>query len=287
MPMGRRFVLLAVLPLASLGVAGVWWGLMSEPPPASSNPAVAVAPLPIATAIVAPRPRPAPAVPAASAAPPLRDAPSDPSQFQREVQQALSSDRRGLAGPAAEHIAACLGMERMRPQLEAVMQEHQRRLLREQYAEAVADNERFFAACQSLDAASRAQLIPLLRRSLQEGGRGAAALLVSELRGFDPGREPEAVAALKRDAWACDRLSIASLNRLERRHPQLLTPDELGAIRQLQLDSAFLKPRVDQVGMAGLPEWLKAPAEADPAEVARLAALIRSQCTEDVDEAAR
>lgn len=222
------------------------------------------------------------AVPVASAAAPTRDERPDPATFQREVQQAWSSDKPGLAGPAARHIAACVGLETERDGMQAAMEAHQRAQPGPHYREAVAGVEQFFAGCQALDAASRSQLVPLLRRSLQEGDRGAAVELARQLgQGFDPVREADAMAALRRDAWACDRSSISKLGLLARQHPLLLTPNELGALRQMQRDNLLALHGASQPGMTGLLERFKPPAEADPAEVARLAAEIQRSCTDE------
>lgn len=133
-----------------------------------------------------------------------------------------------------------------------------------------------------MDAAARAQLLPLLRRSLQEGDRGAGAALARQLgKDFDPARETEAVASLRRDAWACDRSSISTLGLLSLRHSQLLTANELGAIRQMQASHPMWAGAASGARFSELMERFKPPAEADPAEVARLAATIQARCAPD------
>jgi hypothetical protein len=143
-------------------------------------------------------------------------------------------------------------------------------------------------ACQAVDATSRAQLLPLLRRSLAEGDKGAAAALMSALgSNLDLAAEPNLVPALRRDAWACDRLSQSQLALLARRYPQLLTPNEVGVLREWErasgvrlvasMQKAASGPLPEAV-LSSLMERFKPPPEADPAEVARLSAEIQSRC---------
>lgn len=151
-----------------------------------------------------------------------------------------------------------------------------------------ASHQAMVASCQAVDAASRAQLVPLLRRSLAEGDKGAAAGLVQALgKDFKLADEPAVVPALRRDAWDCDRSSQRVLDILARRDPQLLTPNEIGALReQMYLSDGSSLERV--IRAEGDPkrkailEQLKAsyqpPPGADPAEVARISADIQSRC---------
>jgi hypothetical protein len=277
-----RLALLTVFLLAVFGIVWLGWGGSGEA--GSEAPAVptpAPMPAPMAPAAAASLPvTAAVAVRTASGAAPTRDARSDPSKFQREVQQALSSDKPGLAGPAAQHIAACVGLEKERDGLRAAMEARQRAQPGPHDREAVVGVDQFFAGCQALDAAARAQLLPLLRRSLQEGDRGAGAELARQLgKDFDPAREPAVVAALRQDAWACDRSSINVLSLLSRPHPQLLTANELGAIRQMQGRRAMWMHAAGDVALSRLMDRFKPPAEADPAEVDRLAAGIQARCS--------
>ncbi|MEO6276520.1 hypothetical protein [Roseateles sp.] len=284
---GIPLVVAAVLVLSAFA----WWrsdgAAPTEPAPvpvAQTQPAPLASAVPTAVRAV----DTAPALPAvtrsASAAAAAQAPRVDVSKFQRDVQQAVSSDEPGLAGKAAQELAACEGLEKERDRMQASMEARQRTEPRSNYREAVTGMEQFFAGCQALDAAARAQLLPLLRRSLQEGDRGAGVALARQLGSdFDPAREPEAMASLRRDAWACDRSSISTLSLLSSRHPQLLTPNEQGAMRQMQRSSPMARALADgQPAQRALMERrFKLPADADPAEVARLAATIQAQCKDD------
>ncbi|MFG6432260.1 hypothetical protein [Roseateles sp. LYH14W] len=227
------------------------------------------------------------AVPASAV---LRRPPADVSRRQRDIQLAVSSDQRGKAGEAAKHIQTCMAAERnaeqRRQRLESILQ-------KEKAPEAVANvlragHDELLASCQAVDAAARAQLVPLLRRSLAEGDKGAAAGLVRALgKDFNLADEPGVLPALRRDAWDCDRSSQGALDVLARRDSKLLTPNEIGALRdQLRLErgqslEAAIRAEADPKRKAIL-EQLKAsyqpPPEADPAEVARISAEIQSRC---------
>jgi len=254
-----------------------------EPPPLSAPP-VAQA-LPASPSAIAPSAEAVwqPAAPASAVAIPRP--PPDVSRMQREIQIAVSSDERGKAGEAARHIKTCESVEKLRAQVDAGWHrksEADGRAL-------LAGMQQDLASCQAVDAASRAQLVPLLRRSLAEGDQGAAAALVSALgKGFDMASEPTVVAALRRDAWACDRVSQAWVSTLAAQHPRLLTPNEIGALREQQraeiskgTEEARRRPDVDSAHKAALESLLasfKPPPGADPAEVARLAADIQGRC---------
>lgn len=129
--------------------------------------------------------------------------PRDALRLQREIQFALSSDARGRAGVAARHILRCQALERLLASNEpgsGVTLDH-----------SVDD----LSACQAVDAASRAQLVPLLRRSLSDGDKGAAESLVKALKpDFSPAAEPEIMAGLRRDALDCHRPSLLELHYL-------------------------------------------------------------------------
>lgn len=226
------------------------------------------------------------AVPASAV---LRRPPADVSRRQRDIQLAVSSDQRGKAGEAAKHIQTCIAAER-----NAEKQRQRLETIGQKYPEPVvgalrAGHDELLASCQAVDAAARAQLVPLLRRSLAEGDKGAAADLVLAIgsRNFSPADEPGVVPALSRDAWDCHRSSQGVLEILARRNSQLLTPNEIGALRdQLRLErgpvlEAAIRAEGDQKRKAIL-EQLKAsyqpPPEADPAEVARISAEIQTRC---------
>ncbi|MFT7775066.1 hypothetical protein [Roseateles sp.] len=211
----------------------------------------------------------------------------DVSRLQREIQFAFSSDQRGKAGEAARHIKACATLERLHGRTEAGWHHKSeadgRALLTYTQQELV--------ACQAVDAASREQLVPLLRRSLAEGHRGAAASLIVELgAGFDPSAEPDVVAGLRRDSWACDGVSQAILRGSALMHPRLLVPNELGALNELE--RMRLGARTEQlrrmtdadpkskVAFDKLMDGLKLPPDADAAEVARLVAEVQARCAD-------
>jgi hypothetical protein len=247
-------------------------------------------PTPLAQARPAePAPSAAPAaqpvlLPAASASAVSERQPPDVSRMQREIQMALSSLERGKAVEAARHILRCIDAERWAaafPQGSVDRSKFER--------DWVAANERLLPACQAVDAASRAQLVPLLRRSFAEGDKGAAAkLALATVREFEPAAEPAVMAALRRDAWDCDPQSVSQLYGLAVQHAQVLTPNELGALRaqlfgQIRVEhEAALRKSLDGVqlkaAMAGLQAAFGPPPGADPTEVARMAADIQSRC---------
>lgn len=189
----------------------------------------------------------------------------------------MSSDKPGLAGPAAQGIHGCLSWELLAPTMRALAEDKQRAKPTAGYGEFVAFMDHFRAACQGLDAATRAQLEPLARRSLQEGDRGAAAVLVWHLdKALDPAREPDVVTALKRDAWACDLDSVAALDSLSDRLPQLLARSEWAAIGRL----ARSRPMLGQVWRP-LQTASTPPADAFAAEVDGIIAVIQASCVKD------
>jgi hypothetical protein len=264
------------------------------PVPAPAPPVVSVAPAepappPVAVAAASPPGVASAAIPASAV---LRVPPMDVSRLQRDIQLAISSDQPGKAGEAARHIQRCLALERD-PERQRKSREAFARNLSEPVASAMRTiQHQMDAACQAVDAASRAQLVPLLRRSLAEGDKGAAAGLVQALgKSFNLADEPDVVPALRRDAWDCDRSSQLVLSSLVRRDPQLLTPNEIGALRDQQLRwsgrglETAIRAEGDPRRKAILEQLLASyqpPPEADPAEVARVTADIQSRCTDGV-----
>lgn len=208
--------------------------------------------------------------------------------MQRDVQLAIGSDQRGKAGEAARHIQRCMAFERNPERARQATEDILGRMPESLAGVMRAKHQELVASCQAVDEASRAQLVPLLRRSLAEGDRGAAAGLVQALgKSFNLADEPGVVPALRRDAWDCDRSSQSVLSSLVRRNPQLLTPNETGALRDQQriwqgqgLEAA-MRAEGDPKRKAIL-EQLKAsyqpPPEADAAEVARISAEIQGRC---------
>ncbi|RZJ09508.1 MAG: hypothetical protein EOP39_11220 [Rubrivivax sp.] len=216
--------------------------------------------------------------------------PLDASRMQREIQMAVSSQERGKAGRAAQHILDCASAEATAEANRQRAAEQTPLVADPRWRDMVAANDRLLPSCQAVDAASRAQLVPLLRRSLTEGDKGAAAHLAAALleAGFKVVDEPAVVAALRRDAWDCDRMSLGMLNWLASRHPQLLTPNELGALREQQRAyvsvevEAALRTSPDNLELKAAMDHTRAlfkpPPGADPAKVARMAVDIQSRC---------
>lgn len=257
----------------------------APPPSALAAPTVSVAaaePAPsAATAAASVSAMPASAV--------LRLPAMDVSRLQRDIQLAMSSDQRGKAGEAARHIQRCLASER-EPERQRTSKEEFAQKFSEPVANAVRTiQHQLDASCQAVDAASRAQLVPLLRRSLAEGDKGAAAGLVQALdKNFDPAEELAVVLALRRDALDCDRISQLVLGRLVRRDPLLLTPNEVGALRDQEriqfskhMDALLRRAEGDpkrRAAVEGMLATFKPPPEADASEVARISAEIQSRC---------
>ncbi|MCE4552969.1 hypothetical protein [Pelomonas cellulosilytica] len=283
--------------LASLiGLGVLAWRLIAgqaggEQVPALPPAAQAAPALPEAGPASAPLPA-LPTLPAASQAPasePAREAflkpPPDVMRLQRDIQFAISSNEPGKAGKAAQLIKRCEMLDQMRERLKAGGPMKVDDITKTRLT-ALLDMEA--PACQAVDAASRAQLVPLLRRSVAEGDKGAAAALMSALgSNLDLAAEPDLVPALRRDAWDCDRPSLSQLALLARRYPQLLPPNEVGALREWErAGGARLIESMQKAASGPLPEAVlshlmerfKPPAEADPAEVARLFAEIQSRC---------
>ncbi len=209
--------------------------------------------------------------------------------MQRDVQLAIGSDQRGKAGEAARHIQRCLALERDPERNRQAMEAMLRRLPEAAAGSFRASHQELVASCQAVDESSRAQLVPLLRRSLAEGDKGAAAGLVRALgKDFNLADDPDVLAALRRDAWDCDDGSQRALSNLARRDPQLLPPNEIGALRDLEriqfsksMEALLRQAEGDTKRQAVLQAMLatyKSPPEADPAEVARISAEIQSRC---------
>lgn len=282
-----------LLPLAALVVLATAWWLRKDtvpserplvPPLAQEQPtASAPASAAVATPFAASSQPPSASTPAALSGRALPDV----SRMQREIQMALSSDERGKAGKAAQHIRLCQSAERTAQWLRDGSAAQRLGADERRLREIAASNEQLLPGCQAVDAASRAQLVPLLRRSLAEGDKGAAALLVIALEpGFRAADEPTVVAALRRDAWSCDRSSLGQLGMLAERQPQLVTPNDVGVLRELRRGFAGVEPVSRQTGgdarrkeaMDRRMAAFAPPPGADPAEVARQAAEVRSRC---------
>lgn len=292
----RHLIPLAVVAAVAASAWAWWQGDAAAPPeapaaqPASAPVSLAqvwpTAPPPVAVAssaaVAALPPAPAPSAPVRRAAPDL-------SYMQRAIQMAVSGDQPGKARQAAQYIQMCESLERIDKRMRDGMVPQRPQISEERQRQLAAGRQQMLASCQAVDEASRAQLVPLLRRSLAEGDKGAAASLVRVLGTgtFDMATEPAVVAALRRDAWTCDRSSQSVLQLLTRRNPQLLTPNEVGALREqqrtfLSANALLQKLPVGDADRAQVLDRmqasLKPPPEADPAEVARMAAEIASHC---------
>lgn len=294
-PVVRRLAWLAgVACVGALAFAVTHWRGDSDAMPQQASvpapsPPVAPAPAPPqeeASAATTAASVPPMAMPASAV---LRRPPADASRKQRDIQLAIGSDQRGKAGEAARHIQRCLVLERDPELARQRMEEILRRLPEAAAGVMRAGHQEMVASCQAVDAASREQLVPLLRRSLAEGDKGAAAGLVQALgKNFNLADEPGVIPALRRDAWDCDRSSQLVLSSLVRRDPQLLTPNEVGALRDQQriqlgqgLEAVLRKAEGDpkrQAAIEGMLATFKPPPEADAAEVARISAEIQSRC---------
>lgn len=204
--------------------------------------------------------------------------------MQREIQMAISTDQRGLARTAARHIQLCLAVELRDQWVREGIAAQKLSLDEARLREIRAGDERVRASCQAVDAASRAQLVPLLRRSLAEGDTRAAASLVTALgEGFKISNEPAILAGLRRDAWNCDRSSLGLLGGFAERQSQLLTPNEVGALREMRRGFAGVNAETGgdpkrKEAMERRLAFFRPPPGADAAEVARMAADIRSRC---------
>lgn len=256
------------------------------PAPSPSVVSAPAVPVDEASAVTATASVPTMAMPASAV---LRRPPVDVSRMQRDIQLAISSDQRGEAGEAARHIQRCLALERNPERARQSTEDLLRRMPESVAGVMRARHQELVASCQAVDAASREQLVPLLRRSLAEGDKGAAAGLVHALgKNFDLVDEPAVLPALRRDAWDCDRISQSVLSSLARRDPQLLTPNEIGALRDQQriqlgksLEAALRKVEGDPKRRAALELMMASfqpPPEANPAEIARMSAEIQSRC---------
>jgi hypothetical protein len=223
------------------------------------------------------------AVPASAAPPGLA---LDVSSFQRDIQQAMASLQRGRAADAARHIETCRSMDRLGAGMWAALEAGRARMPVAAYTDAVAQVQQIQVACQAVDTASRAQLAPLLRRSLGEGDRGAAAALVVALGpDFQPAVEPEVIVSLRQDAQACDLPSEGVLKRLSGRGATVLMPDELDALRSVQRrDSiwALLPPDspAARAGFESLKQRLGASPGATPMEVAQSMGGVQTRCVD-------
>lgn len=225
----------------------------------------------------------------ASAAALLQRPSLDVARLQREIQAAINSNEPGKAGKAARHIERCLYVERNGMQLREELDEKQRSAPDAGNREKLAGIEQLEASCQAVDAAARAQLVPLLRRSLAEGDTGAATSLMRALgSAYDPMTQPDIVAGLRRDAAACNLVAVAALSRIAEEHPDLLTPNEIGVLRELQraeiraiYNTAAVRSGLDERDKAMVDrmlDGLKPPPGSDAAEVARVVAERQTRC---------
>jgi hypothetical protein len=256
----------------------------------SSNRPLQVAPQPRTQGSAEPTPaQPASAThssdtPALTTAAPLD---RDPSRIQRLVQQAISSPVPGLAAKAAAEIQLCIDIEFSATFMREVLEDVQREKFRPRVAQMLEEDELRLRSCQALDAFARSQLVPLIRSSLKEGDLGAAADLVQELKAdFHPQQEPEAVAALKRDAWGCHDPSISAIVSLAAGGAGGFSNAEIATALRLQnrgLDQ-MLAPMSEAVRQASRADRnsLAARYPAEPSEVATVLKSVDVRCRPDI-----
>lgn len=249
--------------------------LQPQPPMRQAErtpPVAAAAALPVAAA-------PVPAMPASE---PLRSQPPDASRMQREIQLALHSAERGAARKALKYLHDCWAVRQVGDRQRAALDAGRHRMSEAAYSEALSQFEERQRGCQAIDANSRGQWEPLLRRSLAEGDEGVSTRLVLALgERFDPAAEPAIVAGLLRDAWACDGLAFVMLRPLARKHSPLIGPHVAGAVNALDRAQLTAYVKKNPAGNAEVDRQLAelvTPADADPAEVARLVSDMRTRC---------
>lgn len=272
--------------LCTLGLAALawWWqgGAPTAPEPASA-PSGASAPAGAALAEALPGSAPPAANRAAASATAATAAQApgprpDPSRMQRAIQLAVSSQQPGKAREALQYLHDCWFVAEEGNLRREALDDERHAMSEAAYLTAVARLEDERQACQAIDASSHAQWVPLLRRSMAEGDIGAATRLSLAL-GLDKAvAEPEIAAGLVRDAWGCNGMALAGLRGVARRHPRLLSPHVVGAVYELERLQLSTSPNMDPALRTRLLAGLKQPANADPAEVARLVAEMQRRC---------
>jgi hypothetical protein len=202
----------------------------------------------------------------------------DPAARQLLVQAALSNGQPGLAAPAALAIASCTANEQRADRMRAALTRMHPAMGDARFRMMWDHIESELRLCQALDASSRAQWLPLMRRGMKEGKLGTAAELVMAFEGtpYEEAAATEALAYLRRDARQCDRLSMWLAHGMSRKQEGRLTVEEAEAFRQLlkkQRDAdpdpvlRVLRNYLDESGNPG-----------NPVEVERIVAEISAHC---------
>ncbi|RVU43791.1 hypothetical protein [Rubrivivax rivuli] len=202
-----------------------------------------------------------------------------PAALAQLVQAALSGNETGLATRAAVAIGGCFAMDALDGLPERIHSAEVQALMSRELElamQAWRDNER--RRCQALDAFSRTQWLPLLRRGLAEGRMGDANDL---LLAFMVGPHSEQVMSevfpyLRRDAFRCDESALASLHGWEWPSDNSLTRNEAVAVWQV-LKSLY-EAKSDDWWHKRASELTPPIQAGDPAEVQRIGKAIRSNC---------
>lgn len=252
--------------------------LQPQPPMPRLEPTVLTSPLPVLPAEAA-------SAPAAAATAAPRSPLPDGSRMQREIQLALHNPERGAARKALKYLHDCSVATKVGPRQRASLEEERHRMTEAAFMKALTRLEEEQRSCQAIDANAHAQWVPLLRRSLAEGDEGVAAHLVLALgERFDAAAEPEIVAGLLRDAWACDGLAFGMLRPLARSHSPLLDPSVAGAVNALDHAQITAFAKANPMRPAELARELAElvpPANADPAKLARLVSDMKARCPDE------
>jgi len=168
-------------------------------------------------------------VPADSASKPIRKPRLSP---RRAVEVAQQSGLPKDAIVAAVEIRSCKLMAGSAQKLLELNAERGRKT-RRPISEIVAPLEAKERMCQELDAYMIGQYEPMLRRAMEGGERGAAALwwITPEAKALNSvDGETSALDALKRDATQCDRDSLATYKLTAFRFPKAFDSAEVAAI---------------------------------------------------------
>lgn len=179
---------------------------------------------------------------------------------------------------AGEAIGRCLALEASEERGRIALGEDRLDLSREVLLDLQAGVEGVLRMCQALDAFSRAQWLPLLRRGLAGGRIGDAHGLLTDVLGspYQQVVELEIYPSLRKDAFRCHEPSLSMLYYGQWPPEKALTVDERLAVWQVLKQLYEAKP--DETSRE-LAHSLSAPDQAnDPAEVQRIEAAIRPHC---------
>lgn len=202
-----------------------------------------------------------------------------PAALAQLVQAALSGNETRLATRAAVAIGRCFARDAIDELPESTISAEVLALMsREEQLEIQVwvDSER--RRCQALDAFSRAQWLPLLRRGLAEGRMGDATELFHAFM-LGPHKEQvmsEVFPYLRRDAFRCGESALASLHFGGWGFDNSLTRDESVAVWQVLKSLYEAKP--DEWWQKRASELTPPVQAGDAAEVQRIGKAIRSNC---------